>query len=89
MRETPVRRPVEVPAGGTVVARMPTGAELRNMQLDEDVPVLEIRHPEGATEVLAGNQVELPVPPPADPQSTSGQVPLLHEWNTMGVKHGR
>ncbi|MGC4787451.1 GntR family transcriptional regulator [Micromonospora sp. DT178] len=62
VRETPVRRPVEVPPGATVVARMPTGEERRSMQLDEGVPVLEVRHPEGTTEVLAGDQIELTRP---------------------------
>ncbi|MEH1101317.1 GntR family transcriptional regulator [Micromonospora sp. CPCC 205561] len=62
VRETPARRPVEVPSGATVIARMPTGEERRSMQLDEGVPVLEVRHPRGGTEVLAGDQVELTRP---------------------------
>ncbi|MFY1596359.1 GntR family transcriptional regulator [Micromonospora sp. WMMD737] len=62
VRETPRREPVELAPGATVVARMPTGEERRSMQLDEGVPVLEVRHPEGTTEVLAGDQVELTRP---------------------------
>ncbi|MEV0805944.1 GntR family transcriptional regulator [Micromonospora sp. NPDC050200] len=63
VRETPQRRPVELPPGATVVARMPSGTERRTMQLDEGVPVLEIRGPQGDVEVLAGDEVELTRPP--------------------------
>ncbi|MFG3705261.1 GntR family transcriptional regulator [Micromonospora sp. NPDC047670] len=62
VRETPRRETVELVPGGTVIARMPTGAERRSMQLDEGVPVLEVRHPGGTTEVLAGDQIELTRP---------------------------
>ncbi|EWM67877.1 MULTISPECIES: GntR family transcriptional regulator [Micromonospora] len=62
VRETPQRRQVELAAGARVVARMPTGAERRNMLLDEGVPVLEIHGPEGDVELLPGDEVELTRP---------------------------
>lgn len=62
VRETPQRRKLEVPPGATVVARMPSGKERRAMQLDEGVPVLEIRDPKGKVEVLPGDEVELTRP---------------------------
>ncbi|MFC0006967.1 GntR family transcriptional regulator [Micromonospora siamensis] len=59
VRETPTRRQVELAPGATVVARMPSGKERRAMQLDEGVPILEVRNPGGAVEVLPGDEVEL------------------------------
>ncbi|WP_406041046.1 hypothetical protein OG799_33290 [Micromonospora sp. NBC_00898] len=41
---------------------MPSGKERRSMQLDEGVPVLEIRDPKGNVEVLPGDEVELTRP---------------------------
>ncbi|WP_329107784.1 winged helix-turn-helix domain-containing protein [Micromonospora sp. NBC_01699] len=64
VRESPERTKAELPAGGSVIARMPTGSERRDMQLDEGVPVLEIRHPKGEVEVQPGDQVELTRPKP-------------------------
>jgi GntR family transcriptional regulator len=63
VRETPQRRRVEVPPGASVIARMPRGNERRAMQLDEGVPVLEVRGPGGDVEVLPGDEVELTRPP--------------------------
>ncbi|MEU5940683.1 GntR family transcriptional regulator [Micromonospora sp. NPDC047548] len=63
VRETPQRRPVELSPGATVIARMPSGTERRTMQLDEGVPVLEIRGHQGDVEILAGDEVELTRPP--------------------------
>ncbi|MEV4480670.1 hypothetical protein [Micromonospora coxensis] len=63
MRQTPQRRQVEVPPGATVIARMPNGKERRAMQLDEGVPVLEIRAAKGDVEILPGDEVELTRPP--------------------------
>ncbi|WP_207921552.1 GntR family transcriptional regulator [Micromonospora sp. KC721] len=63
VRELPQRRQVEVPPGGSVIARMPSGRERRVMQLDEGVPVLEIRDAKGDIEVMAGDEVELTRPP--------------------------
>lgn len=65
VRETPQRRKVDVPPGASVIARMPSGKERRSLQLDEGVPVLEIRGPKGDVEVLPGDEVELTRPPSA------------------------
>ncbi|MFC4146053.1 GntR family transcriptional regulator [Micromonospora mangrovi] len=65
VRETPQRRGVELPPGASVIARMPSGGERRAMQLDEGVPVLEIRDAKGDVEVLPGDEVELTRPPTA------------------------
>ena len=62
VRETLHRRQVELPAGGSAVTRMPTGQERRELQLDEGVPVFEIRHPEGTVDVQPGDQFELTRP---------------------------
>ncbi|MFF5174773.1 GntR family transcriptional regulator [Micromonospora sp. NPDC000089] len=63
VRETPERRQVELAPGASVVARMPSGTERRTMQLDEGVPVLEVRDAHGEVEVLPGDEVELTRPP--------------------------
>ncbi|SBT47335.1 GntR family transcriptional regulator [Micromonospora auratinigra] len=62
IRQTPERRQVELVPGASVVARMPSGKERRAMQLDEGVPVLEVRDPRGGVEVLAADEVELTRP---------------------------
>ena len=62
VRDTPERRQVELPPGGSVVARMPTGQERHSMQLDEGVPVLEVRDPKGDVQVLPSDEVELTRP---------------------------
>ncbi|WP_431903672.1 GntR family transcriptional regulator [Micromonospora carbonacea] len=62
VREAPPRRRVELAPGATVVTRMPSGTERRAMQLDEGVPVLEVRGPDGGVEVLPGDEVELTRP---------------------------
>lgn len=59
VREVPQRRQVELATGSSVIARMPTGSERRSLDLDEGVPVLEIRDPKGGVEVLPGDEVEL------------------------------
>ncbi|MFG1883281.1 GntR family transcriptional regulator [Micromonospora sp. NPDC049102] len=59
VRRAPDRRRVKLPAGASVIARMPTGQERNELHLDEGVPVLEIRHSKGRTEVEPGDQVEL------------------------------
>lgn len=59
VREVPVRRKVELAPGGSVVARMPTGKERRRLQLDEGVPILEVRNTKGEVEILPGDEVEL------------------------------
>ncbi|MEH0845312.1 GntR family transcriptional regulator [Micromonospora sp. CPCC 205711] len=62
VRQTPQRRQVELGPGASVVARMPSGRERREMQLDEGVPVLEVRDAKGDVEVLPGDEVELTRP---------------------------
>ena len=62
VRETPKRQQIEMPAGASVIARMPTGPERDELHLDEGVPVLEIRYPEGRVEIKPGDQVELTRP---------------------------
>lgn len=62
VRETPQRRQVELAPGAAVIARMPSGKERRSLQLDEGVPVLEVRDPQGGVEVLAADEVELTRP---------------------------
>ncbi|MGR6321997.1 GntR family transcriptional regulator [Micromonospora soli] len=62
VRETPDRRQVELAPGASVIARMPSGGERRSMQLNEGVPVLEVRDPKGGTEVFAADEVELTRP---------------------------
>jgi DNA-binding transcriptional regulator YhcF (GntR family) len=59
VRETPQRRKLELAPGASVIARMPSGRERRSLQLDEGVPVLEVRDPQGGVEVLAADEVEL------------------------------
>ncbi|MER5701249.1 GntR family transcriptional regulator [Micromonospora sp. NPDC002296] len=63
VRAAPERRRVELPPGASVIARVPSVNERRAMQLDEGVPVLEVRGPEGDVEVLPGDEVELTRPP--------------------------
>ncbi|WBB68270.1 winged helix-turn-helix domain-containing protein [Micromonospora sp. WMMD812] len=62
VRSTPERHQMELPAGSSVVARMPTGRERTELQLDEGVPILEIRHRTGKTEVKPGDPIELTRP---------------------------
>ncbi|MEV0003995.1 winged helix-turn-helix domain-containing protein [Micromonospora sp. NPDC050980] len=65
VREAPQRRQVELGAGSSVIARMPTGNERRTLQLDEGVPILEVHGPTGDVELLPGDEVELTRPPNA------------------------
>ncbi|MEU3453219.1 GntR family transcriptional regulator [Micromonospora sp. NPDC006766] len=62
VREATQRRKVELVAGGSVIARMPTGRERQSLNLDEGVPVLEVRDVQGGVEVLPGDEVELTRP---------------------------
>ncbi|RGC70388.1 HTH-type transcriptional repressor YvoA [Micromonospora sp. MW-13] len=63
VREVPRLRQVELPQGATVRARMPSADERRAMQLDEGVPVFEVRGLKGDVEVLPGDETELFYPP--------------------------
>ncbi|MEH0972380.1 GntR family transcriptional regulator [Micromonospora sp. CPCC 205546] len=62
VRERPERRSIELPPGGSAVTRMPSDGERRTLQLEEGVPVLEIRTAKGEVEVLPGDEVELTRP---------------------------
>jgi GntR family transcriptional regulator len=62
VRETPERVPVELPPGGSAIARMPDDPERTERNLDEGVPVIEIRRPDGTTEVHAADKTELTRP---------------------------
>lgn len=62
VRETPERQQVELPPGSSVIARMPSGQERSELQLDEGVPVLEVRTAQGQVEVHPGDQMELTRP---------------------------
>ncbi|WP_327034228.1 GntR family transcriptional regulator [Micromonospora ureilytica] len=62
VRDAPERRQIELLAGGSVIARMPTSAERRTMQLNEGVPVIEVHDAHGAVEVFPGDEVELTRP---------------------------
>ncbi|PZG05653.1 GntR family transcriptional regulator [Micromonospora craterilacus] len=62
VREITERRRIELAAGSSAIARMPTGAERRDLQLDEGVPVLEVRDAAGGVEVLPGDEIELTRP---------------------------
>lgn len=59
VREQPERRPVRVPRGSSATVRMPSPEERRENQLDEGVPLLELRRPDGRVETFAGDEVEL------------------------------
>ncbi|WP_320067584.1 GntR family transcriptional regulator [Micromonospora sp. RTGN7] len=62
VRKALERRQVELPAGGSVIARMPTGPERHGMELDEGVPVLEVRDRKGDVKLLPADEVELTRP---------------------------
>ncbi|MDG4834028.1 winged helix-turn-helix domain-containing protein [Solwaraspora sp. WMMD1047] len=53
------RAAVELPPGGTAIARMPHDPERVDRDLDEGVPVIEVRHPDGTTEVYPADRTEL------------------------------
>lgn len=59
VRELPQRQRAELPAGARVTARMPTGRERRELQLDEGAPVLEVHHLDSKIDIHPGDQVEL------------------------------
>ncbi|QOC90427.1 GntR family transcriptional regulator [Micromonospora craniellae] len=59
VRPRPERRLVEVPSGCTISTRMPNSNERRQMDMDEGVPVLEVRYPDGKKQTFPGDEVEL------------------------------
>lgn len=62
VREKPERRQVELPPGSSVITRVPNDGERRAMQLDEGVPVFEVRDASGTVKLLPGDEVELTRP---------------------------
>nr|MDT0660007.1 winged helix-turn-helix domain-containing protein [Micromonospora sp. DSM 115978] len=59
VRAAPERAVVELPPGGRAIARMPHDPERIDRDLDEGVPVLEVRHPDGTTEIYPADRTEL------------------------------
>ncbi|GGM21861.1 MULTISPECIES: GntR family transcriptional regulator [Micromonospora] len=59
VRERLQRHDVELGPGGSVIARMPTGTERREMDLDEGVPILEIHSPTGEVQILPADQTRV------------------------------
>ncbi|BCL13856.1 GntR family transcriptional regulator [Micromonospora sagamiensis] len=59
VREQHERAKVELTSGSSAIVRMPSSRERREMDLDEGVPVIEIRNPKGEVTVLPGDQTEL------------------------------
>ncbi|SCL13505.1 GntR family transcriptional regulator [Micromonospora inyonensis] len=59
VREALQREHIELTPGSSAIARMPSSRERREMDLDEGVPVIEIRGPKGEVYVLPGDQTEL------------------------------
>lgn len=61
VRQPAIREPVPLRRGDRAVARMPTPEEIRDLDLDEGVPVIEVRrgartaelHPADRTEIIA------------------------------------
>ncbi|QGN46954.1 GntR family transcriptional regulator [Micromonospora sp. WMMD558] len=62
VRPQPQRRRVELPPGASVIARMPTSNERRRMDMDEGVPVLEVRDQNHQVQLHPGDEVELTRP---------------------------
>lgn len=59
VRQLVERTRMELPPGGSVIARMPTGQERRDMDVDEGVPVLEVRSATSGTTVYPADRIEL------------------------------
>ncbi|AVT32459.1 GntR family transcriptional regulator [Plantactinospora sp. BC1] len=59
VRTPPERVPVELPPGGRAVARMPTDPERVERDMDAGVPLIEVHHPDGTTEIYPADKTEL------------------------------
>nr|MDT0660006.1 winged helix-turn-helix domain-containing protein [Micromonospora sp. DSM 115978] len=59
VRDRIERTRVELPAGSSAVARMPSDLERIEYDLDDGVPVIEIQHPDGRINVLPGDSTRL------------------------------
>jgi GntR family transcriptional regulator len=64
VRESPPRRPVVLDAGDEVVCRTPSADERLWMGLEPGVPLVEVRHANGAVQLHRGDRVI--IRPPAD-----------------------
>jgi GntR family transcriptional regulator len=53
------RSAVELPSGGSAIVRMPSEPERAALDLDDGVPVVEVTHPDGRTELHPGDRVRL------------------------------
>ncbi|MEU6024355.1 GntR family transcriptional regulator [Micromonospora sp. NPDC047134] len=62
VRPRPQQRLVEVQSGSTISARMPNSNERRQMDMDEGVPILEVRAPDGTVQTFPGDEVALSCP---------------------------
>ncbi|BCJ60351.1 GntR family transcriptional regulator [Micromonospora endophytica] len=62
VRSSPDQRPVEVSPGSTIVARMPKSSERRKMDMDEGIPILEVRSPDGTVQTFPADEVVLHCP---------------------------
>lgn len=58
VRPIPDRRKVRVPRGSRLMVRMPGPEERRAHGLAEGVPLVELIHPSGRVEVIAGDEAE-------------------------------
>jgi len=59
VREAQQRRIVKLRRGDTVIARMPSEPERREMDLDQGVPLLVLTRADGSSELLAGDATAL------------------------------
>jgi DNA-binding FadR family transcriptional regulator len=59
VKEQPERQNLTVPAGASVIARMPTPEERAELDLEAGVPVLWVVHPDGTSEVHAADQWQI------------------------------
>lgn len=62
VRLRPERRVVEVPPGSRISARMPNGHQRREMDMDEGIPIVEVRSPDGTVQVFPADEVVLTCP---------------------------
>ncbi|MFC7550532.1 GntR family transcriptional regulator [Plantactinospora sp. GCM10030261] len=59
VRDEIERRPLELPAGASAIVRMPSEPERAALDIDDGVPVIEIRMPDGRSAVHPGDRVFL------------------------------
>jgi DNA-binding FadR family transcriptional regulator len=63
VRNPPPRRQVVLPAGATLVSRMPSDDERARMGIERGVPLLEIRYADGTVEQVNAETVEIVAEP--------------------------